>query len=172
MAPSRQGTPISTTTAVALSRPPTSSACATSRSAASRQFGRASIVRKLPVVELAVHSVGAEQEPVAGAHRDRQHIDTERLVLEADEGGEPVHGHAAITVLADVQTGRQQFGPHVVIVGQDVEARPAPEVGQAIGPGVADVDHRHQRPADDGGEQRGPEPLDAAFAGRPGSRRR
>ncbi len=87
----------------------------------------------LIVIDLAVHAIGAQEETISGAHRDRQHVDPEGLVLEADEGGEPVQGHAAITVLTDVETGGEEFRPHVVVVGEQVQARPVVEVGKAVG---------------------------------------
>ena len=117
-------------------------------------------------------AVGAQHEAIAGAHRDRQHVDPQRLVLEADEGGEPVQGHAALTVLADVEAGRQEFRPHVVVVGEQVEAGPVVEVGESVGAGVAEVDQRDQRAADDRDEKGGPEAIDAALAAGADARRR
>ena len=46
----------------------------------------------------------------------------EHLVLQADEGRQAVERHAAVTVVAHVQTGCQQLGAHVVVVRQQVEA--------------------------------------------------
>ena len=67
-------------------------------------------------------AVGAQQHAITGADRHGQHIDAQDVVLETDERGEAVQRHAAVTVLADVETGGEQLGPHVVIVGQHVEA--------------------------------------------------
>ena len=39
--------------------------------------------------------------------------------------------------------------------------------GQAVGPGVAEVDERHERAADDGGQQRRAEAVDAPLGAGP-----
>ncbi len=33
-----------------------------------------------------------------------------------------MQGHAAVTVVADIEPGGEQFGAHVVVVGEHVEA--------------------------------------------------
>ena len=155
-------TPSWRTTAVALSRPPARSASSTSRSADPRHVADAEGDTDLIVVELAVHAVGAQQQAVAGAHRDGQHIDPQDVALETDERGEAVQRHAAVTVLADVEPGGEQLRAHVVVVGQHVEPVTVVvgEACQAVGTRVAEVDERDERPADDGSQQRRAEPRD------------
>ena len=56
------------------------------------------------------------------AHGDGEHVDPEHVVLQADERGQAVQRHAALTVVPDVEAGGEQLGAHVVVVGQQVEA--------------------------------------------------
>ena len=39
----------------------------------------------------------------------------EHVVLQTDEGGQAVEGHAPVTVLGDVEPGREQLAAHVVV---------------------------------------------------------
>ena len=113
-------------------------------------------------------AVGAQQQAIAGTHRHGEHVDARHVVLQTDERGQAVEGHAPLTVLGEVEPGGEQLGAHVVVVGEQVELL----TGQAVRARVADVDHGERRAGDERRQQRGADVLEAPADSLPHDRRR